>query len=37
VEDPGGPHLENLVLHDLLAWRDARLDRAEPRYCLDYT
>jgi hypothetical protein len=27
--EPGGAHLENLVLHDLLAWRDARLDRAE--------
>src|SRR5438034_2050666 len=31
-EEPGGPHLENLVLHDLLAWRDARLDRAEVFY-----
>jgi predicted AAA+ superfamily ATPase len=30
--DPDGPHLENLVLHDLLAWRDARLDRAEVFY-----
>lgn len=29
---PGGAHLENLVLHDLLAWRDARLDRAELFY-----
>lgn len=29
---PGGPHLENLVLHDLLAWRDARLERAEIGY-----
>jgi predicted AAA+ superfamily ATPase len=29
---PGGPHLENLVLQDLLAWRDARLDRAELFY-----
>ena len=27
--EPGGAHLENLVLHDLLAWRDARLDRIE--------
>lgn len=26
---PEGAHLENLVLHDLLAWRDARLERAE--------
>lgn len=30
--DPDGPHLENVVLHDLLAWRDARLDRAEVSY-----
>jgi predicted AAA+ superfamily ATPase len=30
--DPGGAHFENLVLHDLLAWRDARLDRAEVCY-----
>ena len=30
--DPTGAHLENLVLHDLLAWRDARLDRAEVLY-----
>jgi predicted AAA+ superfamily ATPase len=27
--EPAGAHLENLVLHDLLAWRDARLERAE--------
>jgi predicted AAA+ superfamily ATPase len=32
VEEPGGAHLENLVLHDLLAWRDARLERAELGY-----
>lgn len=32
VAEPGGAHLENLVLHDLLAWRDARLDRAEVFY-----
>jgi len=31
-DEPGGAHLENLVLHDLLAWRDARLDRAEVYY-----
>jgi predicted AAA+ superfamily ATPase len=31
-EAPGGAHFENLVLHDLLAWRDARLDRAEVFY-----
>lgn len=29
---PSGAHLENLVLHDLLAWRDARLDRVELAY-----
>jgi uncharacterized protein len=32
VEEPGGAHLENIVLHDLLAWRDARLERAEIAY-----
>jgi hypothetical protein len=30
--EPRGAHLENLVLHDLLAWRDARLERAELGY-----
>ncbi len=30
--EPLGAHLENLVLNDLLAWRDARLDRAELGY-----
>ena len=30
--EPDGPHLENLVLHDLLAWRDARTERAELGY-----
>ena len=30
--EPEGAHLENLVLHDLLAWRDARLERAELGY-----
>jgi hypothetical protein len=30
--EPEGAHLENLVLHDLLAWRDARLNRAELGY-----
>jgi predicted AAA+ superfamily ATPase len=30
--EPSGAHLENLVLHDLLAWRDARLDHAELMY-----
>lgn len=32
VDEPGGAHLENLVLHDLLAWRDARIERAELGY-----
>lgn len=32
TEEVGGAHLENLVLHDLLAWRDARLERAEVCY-----
>jgi predicted AAA+ superfamily ATPase len=31
-DEPGGAHLENVVLHDLLAWRDARLDGAEVFY-----
>ena len=31
-QEPGGAHLENVVLHDLLAWRDTRLDRAELFY-----
>jgi predicted AAA+ superfamily ATPase len=31
-ERPGGAHLENLVLHDLLAWRDTRVERAELAY-----
>jgi hypothetical protein len=30
--EPGGAHFENLVLHDLLAWRDARLDHADVSY-----
>lgn len=30
--EPGGAHLENLVLHDLAAWRDARTERAELSY-----
>ena len=29
---PRGPHLENLVLNDLVAWRDTRLDGAEVFY-----
>lgn len=31
-DTPGGEHLENIVLNDLLAWRDSRLDRAEIFY-----
>ena len=30
--EPQSSHLENLVLHDLLAWRDARVARAELGY-----
>lgn len=30
--EPSGAHFENVVLQDLLAWRDARLDRAELGY-----
>jgi predicted AAA+ superfamily ATPase len=30
--EPAGAHLENLVLNDLLAWRDVRLDRPEVLY-----
>ncbi|MBM4247401.1 MAG: ATP-binding protein [Deltaproteobacteria bacterium] len=30
--EPGGAHLENVVLQDLLAWRDTRLDRVELGY-----
>jgi hypothetical protein len=30
--EPAGAHLENLVLLDLLAWRDARIERAEIFY-----
>jgi len=29
---PAGAHLENLVLNDLLAWRDARVERVELAY-----
>ena len=32
VDEPQGAHLENLVLGDLLAWRDARPGRAEVLY-----
>jgi predicted AAA+ superfamily ATPase len=30
--EPGGAHLENLILNDLLAWRDARVRPAEILY-----
>jgi predicted AAA+ superfamily ATPase len=30
--EPDGAHLENLVLHDLLVWRDARVEHAELGY-----
>ena len=30
--EPGGAHLENIVLQDLVAWRDTRLDRTEVFY-----
>lgn len=32
VDEPAGAHLENLILQDLLAWRDARNERAEILY-----
>jgi len=32
LPEPTGAHLENLVLTDLLTWRDARLDRPEVFY-----
>lgn len=32
VSEPTGAHLENLVLHDLMVWRDARLERTEIGY-----
>jgi predicted AAA+ superfamily ATPase len=32
MAEPAGAHLENLVLQDLLAWRDSRLERAEVTY-----
>jgi predicted AAA+ superfamily ATPase len=32
IDEPTGAHFENMVLHDLLAWRDARLERAEITY-----
>lgn len=32
LDEPGGPQLENLVLGDLLAWRDSRTKPAEVLY-----
>jgi predicted AAA+ superfamily ATPase len=32
LDEPTGAHFENVVLQDLLAWRDARLERAELGY-----
>jgi predicted AAA+ superfamily ATPase len=32
ADEPGGAHLENLVLHDLMAWRDGSPSRAEVLY-----
>jgi hypothetical protein len=32
ADEPQGAHLENLVLADLLAWRDSRLERADLSY-----
>lgn len=32
LDEPTGAHLENLILHDLWSWRDARSERAEILY-----
>lgn len=32
LAEPTGAHLENLVLHDLMVWRDARAEHAELLY-----
>jgi hypothetical protein len=32
VDEPGGAHLENLVLHDLIAWRDSRVPATQITY-----
>ena len=32
LAEPTGAHLENVVLHDLLCWRDARAERADILY-----
>ena len=32
IQEPEGAHLENVVLHDLMVWRDAGNERAELSY-----
>lgn len=32
LDTPGGAHLENLILQDILSWRDARTEQAEVMY-----
>ena len=32
MKEPAGAHLENIVLNDLMAWRDARLENADILY-----
>ena len=32
MEEPMGAHLENIILNDLMAWRDARLENADILY-----
>jgi len=32
LEQPTGAHLENLVLHDLMVWRDTRMEHTEVLY-----
>ena len=32
MEEPSGAHLENIILNDLMAWRDARLENADILY-----
>jgi hypothetical protein len=32
ARDPGGVHLENVVLNDLMTWRDAQIERPEIGY-----
>ena len=30
--EPRGAHLEYIVLHDLMAWRDSKIERVKPFY-----